>query len=217
MRQPRADGRRVVVNDVEEPGGVPFDGQDRGARRVVDVHPRRVAAATPDHREEPSADQCDLLRVRARAVERAIAQNGSAGAEDLFLESSDRSGPFGVLEWVFLGLDPSARTGPVPELAWLSETTCPTPDAPAAVSRWSRPSLRRRLVTAKNRPALLRGLGLPVYRADKPVIWLTTVSGAAAATASPTDIASRPSMTTASAPMRRSVSSLAGSVVVAVT
>ena len=49
------------------------------------------------------------------------------------------------------------------------------------------------------------------------VIWCTIVSGWAAATASPTDAASSPSITTPSAPSCASRSSLAALVVVAVT
>ncbi len=50
-----------------------------------------------------------------------------------------------------------------------------------------------------------------------PVIWCTITSGPAAATASPTDTASRPSITTALAPNWSSKPNLAALVVVAVT
>jgi len=49
------------------------------------------------------------------------------------------------------------------------------------------------------------------------VIWCTTVSGFAAATASPTEASSSPSITTASAPSFSSTTSLPGLDVVAVT
>jgi hypothetical protein len=76
--------------------------------------------------------------------------------------------------------------------------------------------VRSRTVVAKNRSGFLRS-GLPACAADSAVIWCTITSGAAPATASPTDIASNPSMTTPSAPSRANRPSLAALVVVAVT
>ena len=54
-------------------------------------------------------------------------------------------------------------------LAWPCATKRETPVASAAASRWSVPSLRSRLVVAKNRSALLR-LGLPAYATERAVI-----------------------------------------------
>jgi hypothetical protein len=72
------------------------------------------------------------------------------------------------------------------------------------------------LVAAKKRSGFRR-LGLPACASERPVIWFTIVSGSAAATASPTDAASNPSITTPSAPSSSSRSSLPTLVVVAVT
>src|ERR1700722_8871140 len=59
--------------------------------------------------------------------------------------------------------------------------------------------------------------GWPACVRLSPVIWCTIASGLALATASLTDTASSPSITTPSAPSRASTSSLAALVVVAVT
>src|SRR4249919_1203986 len=87
-----------------------------------------------------------------------------------------------------------------------------TPAAAAAASRWSVPWVRSWLVTANIRSK---------WRRSEPpasdVIWWTTASGSARATASPTAIASRPSTTTGSAPSSRSRAALAGLLVDAVT
>src|SRR6266566_560011 len=86
------------------------------------------------------------------------------------------------------------------------------PAAAAAASRWSVPWVRSRLVTVNIRSK---------WRRSKPaasdVIWWTTASGSARATASPTAMASRPSSTTGSAPSSRSRAALAGLRVDAVT
>lgn len=71
-------------------------------------------------------------------------------------------------------------------------------------------------MVAKKRSGFLM-LGLPACATDRPVIWITIVSGRAAATASPTDTASSPSITTPSAPSCSSSPNLPGLVVVAVT
>jgi hypothetical protein len=60
-------------------------------------------------------------------------------------------------------------------------------------------------------------LGLPACASERPVIWFTIASGRAAATASPTDAASSPSITMPSAPSCSSSSNLPALVVVAVT
>ena len=98
------------------------------------------------------------------------------------------------------------------KLPKLCATTWATPAASAAASRWSVPSVRSRLVVANHRSMCLKS-GLPAIE----VIWCTIVSGFAAATASPTDAASSPSITTASAPIFSSETSLPGLDVVAVT
>jgi hypothetical protein len=59
--------------------------------------------------------------------------------------------------------------------------------------------------------------GLPACAMEIAVIWCTIASGRAPATASPTDAASSPSITTGSAPSCSSRPSLAALVVVAVT
>ena len=59
--------------------------------------------------------------------------------------------------------------------------------------------------------------GLPACAGEIAVIWCTIASGRAAATASPTDTASSPSITTPSAPSCSSDPNLPGLVVVAVT
>ena len=59
--------------------------------------------------------------------------------------------------------------------------------------------------------------GLPACATEIAVIWCTIASGRAVATASPTDTASSPSITTPSAPSCSSKPSLPGLVVVAVT
>jgi hypothetical protein len=72
------------------------------------------------------------------------------------------------------------------------------------------------MVAAKKRSACFRS-GFPACAAESAVIWCTITSGLAVATASPTDTASSPSITTASAPSCASKLSLAGPVAVAVT
>jgi hypothetical protein len=59
--------------------------------------------------------------------------------------------------------------------------------------------------------------GFPAWVIEIAVISFTITSGAAVATASPTETASRPSMTTPFAPSPLSTSSLPSRVVVAVT
>jgi hypothetical protein len=59
--------------------------------------------------------------------------------------------------------------------------------------------------------------GWPACATESAVIWCTIASGRAAATASPTETASSPSITTPSAPSCSSKPSLAALVVVAVT
>ncbi|MGY2746801.1 hypothetical protein ACVWZ8_003918 [Arthrobacter sp. UYCu723] len=59
--------------------------------------------------------------------------------------------------------------------------------------------------------------GLPAYVGEIAVIWCTITSGCAAAKASPTHTASKPSITTASAPNCSSKPNLPEPVVVAVT
>ncbi len=72
------------------------------------------------------------------------------------------------------------------------------------------------MVVAKKRSGCFKS-GFPACAAESAVIWCTIASGLAAATASPTDTASSPSITTASAPSCASKPSLAGLVAVAVT
>ncbi len=71
-------------------------------------------------------------------------------------------------------------------------------------------------MVAKKRAARRR-FGFPACATESPVIWFTITSGLAAATVSPTDTASRPSITTPSAPSCSSSASLGAPVVVAVT
>jgi hypothetical protein len=101
-------------------------------------------------------------------------------------------------------------------MAALWATTWETPVASAAASKWSVPSLRSRLVMAKKRSAFL-GLSLPACATERAVISFTITSGRAAATASPTNIASSPSITMPSAPSCSSSPNLAALVVVALT
>ena len=75
------------------------------------------------------------------------------------------------------------------------------------------PSVRSRLVVANQRSKCFISGFLP----PTAVISCTIASGRALATASPTDAASNPSITTAWAPSCSSKPSLAGLVVVAVT
>jgi hypothetical protein len=72
------------------------------------------------------------------------------------------------------------------------------------------------MVVAKKRSGCFKS-GFPACAAERAVIWCTIASGRAAATASPTDTASRPSITAPSAPSRASKPSLPGRVAVAVT
>ena len=72
------------------------------------------------------------------------------------------------------------------------------------------------MVVAKKRSGCFNS-GFPACAAESAVIWCTIASGLAAATASPTDTASSPSITTPSAPSCSSKLSLAGPVAVAVT
>ena len=82
--------------------------QDGSARRVVDMHPRDVAGATPDEREQPLPHELDLIVVGARPVEPAVAQDRAACLDDHVLEVVDRLRPLHHLQRVLLGLDPSA-------------------------------------------------------------------------------------------------------------
>ena len=102
------------------------------------------------------------------------------------------------------------------QVARLWATTWETPVASAAASKWSVPSARNRMVLAPNRSGCLK-LGLPACVKASAVIWCTIASGRARATASPTDAASNPSITTPSAPSSFTRPSLAALVVVAVT
>nr|WP_239001025.1 hypothetical protein [Jiangella asiatica] len=79
-----------------------------------------------------------------------------------------------------------------------------------------RPLGARRMVVAAQRSGCLKS-GSPACTTQSAVIWCTIESGRAAATVSPTDAASGPSITTASAPSCCSCPTLAGLVVVAVT
>ena len=72
------------------------------------------------------------------------------------------------------------------------------------------------MVVANQRSRCFKS-GFPACAAEIAVIWCTIASGRAAATASPTDTASSPSITTPSAPSCSSTPSLAALVVVAVT
>ena len=126
---------------------------------------------------------------------RALAGPGSSGSSSVFTHP------------------PSRMPSKAPKLC---ATTWDTPVASAAASRWSVPSERSRLVAAKNRSGCFKS-GLPACATESPVIWCTIASGRALATASPTDTASSPSITTPSAPSCSSKPSLAGLVVVAVT
>lgn len=74
------------------------------------------------------------------------------------------------------------------------------------------PSVRSRLVVANHRSMCFMSALPPMA-----VIWCVIASGRAAATASPTDAASSPSISTASAPSCSSSASLPGVVAVAVT
>jgi hypothetical protein len=67
------------------------------------------------------------------------------------------------------------------------------------VLRGAVPSPRSRLVVAKKRSGFLM-LGLPACASERPVIWFTIALGRAAATTSPTDTASSPSIAAPSAP-----------------
>jgi len=72
------------------------------------MHPRDVAGATPDKREQPLPYELDLIVVGARPVEAAVAQDGAASLDHHVLEVIDRLRPLQHLQWVLLGLDPSA-------------------------------------------------------------------------------------------------------------
>ncbi len=72
------------------------------------------------------------------------------------------------------------------------------------------------MVVPKKRSGCFKS-GFPACAAESAVIWCTTASGLAAATAAPTDTASSPSITTPSAPSSASKLSLAEPVAVAVT
>jgi len=72
------------------------------------------------------------------------------------------------------------------------------------------------LVIANQRSGCLRSI-FPACAEEIAVSWWTMTSGLAAATASPTEAASSPSITTPSAPIRSSRPSLASLVVVPVT
>ena len=76
--------------------------------------------------------------------------------------------------------------------------------------------MRSRLVVAASRSGCLK-LGLPLCATESAVISCTMASGRATATASPTDAASSPSITTPSAPSCSSSPNLPALVVVAVT
>jgi hypothetical protein len=76
--------------------------------------------------------------------------------------------------------------------------------------------MRSRLVVAASRSGYLK-LGLPLCATESAVIWCTMAFGRADATASLTDTASSPSITTPSAPNCSSSRNLAALVVVAVT
>jgi hypothetical protein len=78
------------------------------------------------------------------------------------------------------------------------------------------PSVRSLIVGTAHRSKCLKS-GRPACFTEIPVIWCTIVSGRAVATASPTDAASSPSMTTGCAPNCSSIRTLAAFVVVAVT
>src|SRR6478736_3430726 len=215
VRQPLADRSRLVIDDVEHAGHLLFHREDGGARCVLDVHPGEVTSALTDEREQPSPHHPDLVVVGARPVEPAVPQTAPPASTTVssrrliaFVPSITSSGSSSVLT------HPPVRTPFM--LAWPCMTTWDTPIASAAASRWSTPSLRRRLVIAKNRSARLRS-GLPECASDRAVIWFTIVSGRAAATASPTAAASSPSMTMPSAPRSANSRSLSALVVVAVT
>ncbi len=98
--------------------------------------------------------------------------------------SSDLTGP------------PTRAYGHAPKL-WA--TIRSTPFSRAAATRWSVPSVRRRLVVAKERSNLRRSRSPP-----SAVISWTIASGRAAATAARTPSRSSPSTTTGSAPSSRS-------------
>jgi hypothetical protein len=86
------------------------------------------------------------------------------------------------------------------------------PAALAASSRWSVPSMRRRLVAANPASNFLR-----LVAPARSVSSCTTTSGRAAATAPSTSVRSRASATTGSAPAARSPAALPGERVMAVT
>ena len=63
--QPFGDLRRVVVDDVVDPGLTALDRRRRRGRRVVDVDQRPDPAAVADDREAASADELGLIPARS--------------------------------------------------------------------------------------------------------------------------------------------------------
>ena len=178
---------------------------------VLDVDERPDAAAVADDRELARLEHLPLLaaggEARAGAVEAAVAQRDPAGAGDRRLEVLDRlerrAHLLGglLVQRVVLGLDrpADARVRARPRSS--GRSTRSTPASRAAASRWSVPSVRRRLVSANERSNLRRSRSPP-----SAVIWWTIASGRASATAARTPSRSSPSTTTGSAPSSRSMS-----------
>jgi hypothetical protein len=70
------------VDDVEHALRPLLHGQDRGARRVVEVHPRGVAGTAAHQRELPLAHQLDVVVGGPRPVQPAVPQGRAAGLDD---------------------------------------------------------------------------------------------------------------------------------------
>ena len=185
--------------------------------------PTTMAGAFPDDRELPLADGLDNIVDGTRPVEPAVSQSRRHhGLDDHILDMADRRHPRLLrhrpghrVQRVLFGFYPAAFANAVPAGVALRHEVWYA----GRLGRGQQvigPLDPKPLVAANHRSKCFIS-GLPARATEMAVIWWTMVSGWAAATASPTDAASRPSITMASAPCCSSLASLSRLVVVAVT
>ena len=221
-RQPLGLRRRLVVDDVVDPGRAALERRDGRGRRVLDVEPAVHAGRALGERHAARDDvgrrgAVPVVR-RAAAVDHAVAQHETVDpAVPVTRRSSSMTAatapPNGGGALVNSGASSSLTRSPVGAYAnaMLCATTRRAPMASAASMRFRVPSVRTRLF-ASNRLGLSQS-----NRAGNAVSWWMTTSGEASARAARTSSASNTSHTTGSAPTASSWAARNTDRVIAVT
>jgi hypothetical protein len=153
---------RFVVDDVEDAVRTLLHGKHGGARRIVDMHPRRMAGTAANDRALPLPHQRHLALRGTRSVQPPVPQHGTTRIEHRRLQVLDgchdrcrRRACIGV-EGIVFGLNPTAAADAIPAGITLRDD-------------------RRHAIRARRRQQVIGTLGAQPVRDREPAIHVPDV------------------------------------------